>query len=92
MYVNFGPSATLAGSTITGNTAGAGGGIYLDSGTVTLQDSTVSGNVPDNCAPPGSVTGCTGYVAAAAASDRQSARDWQEAARVAGQEEITEMT
>jgi len=27
---------------------------------VTLQDSAVSGNVPDNCAPPGSVTGCTG--------------------------------
>ena len=41
--------------------AGAGGGgIYLDSGTVTLHDSTVTGNVPDNCAPPGAVAGCTG--------------------------------
>ena len=38
----------------------AAGGIYRGSGTVTLQDSAVSGNVPDNCAPPGSVTGCTG--------------------------------
>jgi len=27
---------------------------------VTLQDSAVSGNVPDNCAPPGAVAGCTG--------------------------------
>jgi hypothetical protein len=51
-------------SSITGNTAGAdGGGIYNDvfAGPVTLNDSSsITGNTPNNCAPPGSVVGCTG--------------------------------
>jgi hypothetical protein len=51
-------------SSITGNTAGAdGGGIYNDAfaGPVTLNDSSsITGNTPNNCAPPGSVAGCTG--------------------------------
>lgn len=51
-------------SRITGNLAGAdgGGGIY-DAGTdvaVTLTDSQVTHNHPDNCAPAASVAGCTG--------------------------------
>jgi len=37
-----------------------GGGVFTFSGTVPLTNSTVSGNTPDNCDPPGSVTGCTG--------------------------------
>jgi hypothetical protein len=61
VFNGAGATLTADDSTLAGNTAGAGGGgIYLDSGTVTLHDSTVTGNVPDNCAPPGAVAGCTG--------------------------------
>jgi predicted outer membrane repeat protein len=48
---------------IIGNRAvGGGGGIYDDGteATVTLTDSRPAGNVPDNCEPLGSITGCTG--------------------------------
>jgi hypothetical protein len=41
----FGGTVTLNHSQVTGNAAAAGGGIF---------------NSPDNCAPPGSVPGCTG--------------------------------
>jgi hypothetical protein len=38
-----------------------GGGIFNDSGTVTGATATnITGNKPDNCAPPGAVPGCTG--------------------------------
>jgi hypothetical protein len=50
-------------SSIKGNTAATfGGGIYnIFSGFVTLNDSSsITGNNPNNCAPPGSVPGCTG--------------------------------
>jgi hypothetical protein len=58
---NQGPSTTLINSTVSANHAGIdGGGIYVESGTVTLESTAVTGNVPDNCAPPGSVSGCTG--------------------------------
>lgn len=53
-------STTLTGSTVTHNTAGDGGGIYEASGTVTLDTTVVEFNEPNNCAPPGSVPGCTG--------------------------------
>jgi predicted outer membrane repeat protein len=56
-------SLTVAGTHITGNRApGGGGGIFVDGpdGTVTLTSSPVTGNKPDNCEPPGSITGCTG--------------------------------
>lgn len=46
---------------VTGNSVlTAGGGIYNNSGGVLLMDvsTKVSGNTPDNCAPPGSVGGC----------------------------------
>lgn len=48
---------------IVGNTAAtAGGGIYDDGSpaTATLTNSPVLVNKPDNCEPPGSITGCAG--------------------------------
>jgi hypothetical protein len=52
---------TIIGSKITGNSAsGSGGGIVNQGGTVTLKGTQVAGNVPDNCEPPGTITGCTG--------------------------------
>jgi hypothetical protein len=52
-------------SRVTSNTAqgpaAGGGGIFNDASTVSLSsDSLVLSNNPDNCAPPGSVPGCTG--------------------------------
>ncbi|MFD5427587.1 hypothetical protein [Streptomyces sp. NPDC127084] len=47
-------------STVSRNRADDGGGIYKESGTVSLEDSGVKQNVPNNCAPPGSVPGCFG--------------------------------
>ena len=52
---------TIKGSKITGNSAsGSGGGIVNQDGTVTLTGTRVAGNTPDNCEPPGTITGCTG--------------------------------
>jgi hypothetical protein len=54
-------TTTIDNSIVTHNTAGSGGGgVFAFSGTVPLTNSTVSGNTPDNCEPPGAVTGCTG--------------------------------
>jgi hypothetical protein len=58
-----GPSAgnplTMAFSAVTGNQAAHGGGIFAVPGSpVTLVFTAVARNTPDNCAPPGSVTGC----------------------------------
>jgi hypothetical protein len=51
---------TPSGSTISDNTVGADrGGIDHKYGTVTLEDSTVTGSQPGNCAPAGSVANCT---------------------------------
>ncbi|HEY3906887.1 MAG TPA: hypothetical protein VGM14_23485 [Streptosporangiaceae bacterium] len=57
----FGENWSATGSQITGNTAGsAGGGIYnTENATATVTSSLVQANEPTNCAPPGSVTGCT---------------------------------
>ncbi|MGH8879861.1 MAG: hypothetical protein ACRD0P_21340, partial [Stackebrandtia sp.] len=54
-------TATLDRSLITHNTAiTAGGGIFNEnSNSVTLTDSKVVRNRPDNCSPAGSVPGCT---------------------------------
>ncbi|MFE1173968.1 hypothetical protein [Streptomyces sp. NPDC058773] len=53
-------SITLTTSSVTGNTATAsGGGIYVNSGGVSLLGTAVRNNTPDNCAPSGSVMGCT---------------------------------
>ena len=61
-FANGGTVTLNGSSSITGNTAGIdGGGIDNNIGTVTLNDSSsITGNKPDNCAPPGSVPGCTG--------------------------------
>jgi hypothetical protein len=57
----------LNNSQVTGNSAASGGGIVnisfdltVSAGTVTLNHSDVSANTPDNCEPPGSISGCTG--------------------------------
>jgi hypothetical protein len=43
------------------NVATEGGGIFnAAGGTVTLASTLVSGNTPDNCEPPGSISGCIG--------------------------------
>jgi hypothetical protein len=57
-YVATGCALHLTGCTVSDNTAGDGGGIYNDGGSVTLDDTDVSGNHPNNCAPAGSVAGC----------------------------------
>lgn len=64
--IDNGGTATLSHSTVERNTSlggpGSGGGINQQSpsATVTLIQSQVRNNTPDNCAPPGSVPGCTG--------------------------------
>jgi hypothetical protein len=64
IYNVSGGTMTVSHSGVNGNTAdggpGTGGGIYDASGTVTLSQSPVRDNNPDNCAPVGSVPGCTG--------------------------------
>ncbi|MFG2366498.1 hypothetical protein ACGFY3_33480 [Streptomyces mirabilis] len=61
-----GGTVALTHSTVERNTAqggpGSGGGIYQQSSsaTATLNNSRVRNNTPDNCAPFGSVPGCTG--------------------------------
>ncbi|MFE4918378.1 hypothetical protein [Streptomyces sp. NPDC056661] len=58
-----GGTLAVTRSAVLRNTAtggpGSGGGIYKSGGTVTLDQSVVRDNTPDNCAPPGSVPGCT---------------------------------
>ncbi|MFJ8081016.1 hypothetical protein ACIQ6Y_10325 [Streptomyces sp. NPDC096205] len=60
---NEGGTATLRNSTVERNTAnggpGSGGGLYNDGGTATLTNTMVRNNIPDNCAPPGTIPGCT---------------------------------
>ncbi|WP_326597071.1 hypothetical protein [Streptomyces sp. NBC_01803] len=53
-------TVSLNASDVSGNRADTGGGIYENSGSVSLFLTTVSGNSPDNCAPAGSVPGCSG--------------------------------
>lgn len=54
--------ATLANSRVENNAVtdpgGSGGGIFEGIGQVSLFATTVTGNTPDNCAPPGAVPGC----------------------------------
>ena len=53
-------AVTLVDSTVTANSASeVGGGVY-NLAVVTLSGTTViAANTPDNCYPPGSITGCT---------------------------------
>ncbi|MYZ34785.1 hypothetical protein GT002_06610 [Streptomyces sp. SID4917] len=60
IYTDSG-TVSLTATSVTGNTAtSSGGGVYENSGAVILLASNISGNAPDNCAPAGSVPGCTG--------------------------------
>jgi hypothetical protein len=62
LYNGPGGVARLTGTTVIQNTAGdTGGGIYnaTFTGAVTLTASAVVANTPNNCAPPGTVPGCT---------------------------------
>jgi hypothetical protein len=55
-----GGALTLVFSRVTGNQAAQGGGIFAVPGSpVTLVLTAVTGNNPDNCAPPGSIPECT---------------------------------
>jgi hypothetical protein len=57
---NASGSMTLSHSAVTQNRAGSGGCIFKESGTVTLNDTVVKRNRPNNCASLGSVPSCTG--------------------------------
>jgi nitrous oxidase accessory protein NosD len=61
IFVNSG-SLTLNRTTVSGNTAGQDGGGIANffSATVALRNATVTNNAPNNCAPAGSVAGCSG--------------------------------
>ena len=56
----IGGALTLNHSQVTGNTAAHGRGIFNNGGTVTLAATSVTGNHPDNCEPPGTIAACTG--------------------------------
>jgi predicted outer membrane repeat protein len=54
-------TVTVASSNIVHNYADSGGGgIYNDDESVTLSRTKVTGNVPDNCEPLGTIAGCFG--------------------------------
>ncbi len=60
-----GPAAggplTIKFSQVTRNKAAQGGGIFAVPGSpVTLKFTVVAKNMPDNCAPPGTIPGCKG--------------------------------
>jgi hypothetical protein len=57
-----GETWTATASQFIGKVAGSAGGGIFDTGpvTATVTNSQVRANEPANCAPPGSVTGCTG--------------------------------
>ena len=61
------PTLVLNNSTVTANAVsedGIGGGLanpdFFGPGFVTLNHTDITGNTPDNCFPPGTITGCTG--------------------------------
>lgn len=60
--LDFGGPLIVSRSSITGNSAGTdGGGIFNHSSlgaTASLAGTTMAANLPDNCAPPRSVSGC----------------------------------
>jgi len=53
-------TTTLQRTHVVLNSAADGGGIYEVAGEVIRITSVVSGNSPNNCAPPGAVPGCSG--------------------------------
>jgi hypothetical protein len=60
-YTTLDDSAVMNNTATLGESGSpGGGGIYNFSGAVLLNDSTVRRNIPNNCIPTGSVTGCNG--------------------------------
>jgi hypothetical protein len=58
-YVLPGAQLTINASLVTGNSSGAGGGIYaVATSPVTIKLTAVVRNTPDNCEPLGSISGC----------------------------------
>jgi hypothetical protein len=51
-------TTSLAGSTVRLNKGTGGGGIATGNANVTLRDTQVEGNAPDNCSPAGTIPGC----------------------------------
>jgi predicted outer membrane repeat protein len=61
IYNDYGALLTVASSDIVRNFAeGGGGGVLNDDGSVALSLTKVSGNLPDNCDPVGTIAGCSG--------------------------------
>ncbi len=51
-------TTTLYGTSVRFNRGSAGGGIATGNANVTVLRLTVTGNIPDNCNPPGTIPGC----------------------------------
>ena len=66
--LDFGGPLIVSRSSITGNSAGTdGGGIFSHStlgATAGIAGTTVAGNLPDNCAPSGAISGCAALATA----------------------------
>jgi predicted outer membrane repeat protein len=66
--LDFGGPLIVSRSSITGNSAGTdGGGIFNHAAlgaTAGTAGTTVTGNLPDNCAPPGAIAGCAAMATA----------------------------
>jgi predicted outer membrane repeat protein len=60
--LGFGGPLIVSSSSITGNSAGTDGGGIFDHATLgataSIASTTVAGNLPDNCAPAGAISGC----------------------------------
>lgn len=50
---------TLIGTVVRQNQGSVGGGIATGNTNVTLRNSTVAGNKPDNCSPANAIVGCS---------------------------------
>jgi predicted outer membrane repeat protein len=70
----FGGPLIVSSSSITGNSARTdGGGIFNRSthgATIGIAGSTVAGNLPDNCAPAGAISGCAAMATAMGGAGR----------------------
>ena len=66
--LDFGGPLAVSGSSITGNSAGTDGGGVFNHATLGasagLAGTTVTGNLPDNCAPPKAISGCAAMATA----------------------------
>ncbi len=72
--LDFGGPLIVSRSSITGNSAGTdGGGVFNHAtlgATASLAGTTVTGNLPDNCAPPRAISGCAAMASAMGGTGR----------------------